>query len=111
MTEADPTPTPTATRYPDPALVGDAIRNAVAATELRPLGDHGLAHLVPAGWSVATFDEREHEMYPRQRCGVFRFADTDSFAAYVNRYKEEDTLAYAVDVPAAAEQQIGRAHV
>lgn len=107
-----PSPTtlyyPTAEAYPDPALVGNAITNALAAVQPRQIGDHTQLHLVPQGWQPHLIDERLHEAHPRERNGTFRFVDVDSFAEYVNRYKEEDTLVYAVDVPANADALLMR---
>lgn len=99
--------------YPDPHLVEQAVRNAILATNPRHIGDHGLAYLLPSpgGYEVSVVDERLHEAHPRERTGTFRFVDVRSFAEYVNRYKEEDTLAYAIDVPADAPLLLQQSHV
>ena len=113
MTDHDPTPyeteLSTATGYlagatatydVDADVVAEAVRNAVAAVEPRPVGQHGVAFLVPPGWQHKIEDEREHspEQLPEYRDLTLSFVGVRSLAAYVNRYASPDTLGYIVDV-------------
>lgn len=102
--------TDTPTAYPSPAIVHQAVANAAAAMAPRALGDFGQSHLVPDGWHVESDDVRKFEMHPRERHGSFSFVDVVSFADYVNRYRVEDSLVYAIDVGASPKDLLDRGH-
>lgn len=82
-------------------VVHDAIRHGLAAAEPSEVGDYGLARVVPHGYELRTIDVRDFEDEPRLRSyveGTFGFVDVPSIAAYLERYKSGDSLAYAKDV-------------
>lgn len=83
--------------------IATTVREAVdrARTEqasLGDVGDHTRAFLVPAGYQLHLEDVREHEDTPRAKAGVFSFVGVRSFAAYVNRYRLVDSLAWVKDL-------------
>lgn len=79
-------------------LVRESITNGLAAADPRDLGDNAAFVMVPPGHTFHHVDLRAYEDFPRQRNGTLRFVGVTSFAAYVNRYKDVDTIAYAIDV-------------
>lgn len=81
----------------DSDVVAEAVKNAVAASEPRPVGDHGLLQLIPPGWSVHVLDDRTNEDFPRERAGDFRFTDVGSLGGYVNRYRTAHSIGYVRD--------------
>lgn len=81
-------------------VVAEAVSNAVAAVEPTPVGEHGLAFLVPEGWNLNVQDGRtlSASRLPEYRDLTMPFVGVRSLAAYVNRYASPDTLGYIVDV-------------
>lgn len=81
-------------------VVAQSVENAVAAVGPRPVGEHGLAFLVPPSWAFRVEDTRtlSAATLPEYRSLTTAFVGVRSLAAYVNRYATADTLGYIVDV-------------
>lgn len=83
-------------------LVADAIRHGVAgAQHIFPIGDVGLAQLVPHGYDLRVLDCREYEHDDRLP-GYVRhaaaFVTTRSLVEYISRHVDPDaSVAYLVD--------------
>jgi len=80
------------------ALVETAIDNGVLALDPQEVGDHTLVFPLPPGWTAAHVDVRLNEDLPRFRTGSFPLVGVRSLAAYVNRYKTDNTLGWLRDV-------------
>lgn len=87
----------------DSDVVETAVRNAVTATDPVEVGEHGLAFLVPEGYTLTRLDRRElsDPTVPHHRAGHFKFVGVESIAHYVNRYKTDDSLGYIRDLNGA----------
>jgi hypothetical protein len=112
----EPTWTPAEVSYAiTPDVVDTAVRNAVAATEPTAVGDYGTAFLVPEGFTLTRIDVRDSSdpLPPHHIAHYTALVGVESFAAYVNRYRTENTLGYLRDPiglgPAAltSDQRIG----
>lgn len=81
-------------------LVAAAIEAGIAAAEPQQVGEHGLAFLVPEGFTLNIQDERafEDEPLPLYLQGDFKFAAVRSFAAYITRHADENTLGFINDL-------------
>ncbi|CAB4136878.1 Protein of unkown function DUF2303 [uncultured Caudovirales phage] len=119
MTSPEPTEptwaTTTVSYDVDSDVLETAVLNAITATEAQPIGDYGRAVLVPAGYTLRELDERtwSDPQLPHHIEQNTCFVGVESLAAYVNRYRTENTLGYLRDPiglgPAAltADQRIG----
>jgi uncharacterized protein YfdQ (DUF2303 family) len=83
-------------------VVADAVRNAIAATPAQPVGQHGLAFLLPDGYKLDVRDTRDltDEQLPTVRKHTATFIGVRSLTRYVNRYVTVDTLGYITDIAA-----------
>ncbi len=82
----------------DKDVVEVAIRNGVVAQNGFEIGDNTVILPTPAGWTINQLDQRDFEDLPRFRDGTFEIVGVRSLAAYVNRYKTDDTLGWIHDV-------------
>lgn len=83
--------------YPDAELVRDATAASIAALDPKPIGDDGLAVVIPTGYKLDVVKSSAFEDLPRWRAGRFAFSTVDSFARYTDRYKAPASLLYVRD--------------
>lgn len=84
----------------DGDVVDTAIRNAVVAAGVQPVGQHGLAFLVPDGYKLEVRDARDltDDVRPLRRRLELSFIGVRSLAGYVNTYKSDATRVYLRDL-------------
>jgi hypothetical protein len=91
--------------YP-PDIVEQAVMHGIAAAAPTEIGDHGVAHLVPPGYTLTVLDERASEDRPRWVDGTFTFVNIESWQSYTARHRTVATLDYARDLTSAGLQAL-----
>ena len=86
----------------DSDVIRTAVQHAIAAVEAQPIGEHGLAFVIPEGATLVTQDQRtlSDERLPTVRRHTQAFVGVRSLAAYVTRFKLDQTLGYIRDLTA-----------
>ncbi len=86
----------------DADVIRTAVRHAVAAVEAQPIGQHGLGFVLPEGARLEVTDVRtlSDDQLPTVRRHTQAFVGVRSLAAYVSRFKLDQTLGYVRDLTA-----------
>lgn len=95
MTDQTP-PDPHSTRMN--GTLGDAVHHAISAIAPEPVGDFGIARIVPTGTEVKVIDERDYEDTPRFVKHLESIVGVPSLAQYIAAHAQPDTRVYLVDV-------------